>query len=100
MRDQSAPGWAAHIRPRVARLRLSATREIEIVEELSLHLDDRWRELISGGASAEEATRLALAEFADGDVLSRHMTTLRQAHAPPSITSGVPAAEPHVLTGL
>ena len=48
-----------------AALRLSPTREAEIVEELSQHLDDRWRELIAGGTPPEEAERLALAEFSE-----------------------------------
>ena len=50
------PDWAQHVRPRLSSLRLSPTRETEIVEELSQHLDDRWRELIAGGASPDEAT--------------------------------------------
>ena len=43
------PDWAAHVRPRLSPLRLSPNRENEIVEELSQHLDDRWRELVAGG---------------------------------------------------
>ena len=60
------PDWAREVRTRLSSLRLSPTREAEIVEELSQHLDDRWRELIAGGASPDEATQLALAEFRDG----------------------------------
>ena len=37
------PKWAAHLRPRLASLRLSPAREHEIVEELSQHLEDCWR---------------------------------------------------------
>jgi hypothetical protein len=44
------PDWPQHVRPRLASLRLSPTRENEIVEELSQHLDDRYRELIAGGS--------------------------------------------------
>jgi ABC-type antimicrobial peptide transport system permease subunit len=40
-------------------VRLSPTRESDVVEELSQHLDDRYRELRAGGASPEEATRAA-----------------------------------------
>ena len=49
------PDWSREVRRRVSSLPLSPTRETEIVEELSQHLDDRWRELIAGGASPEEA---------------------------------------------
>ena len=74
------PEWASHVRVRLASLRLSPARENEIVDELSQHLDDRWRELIAGGASPEDATRIALADFRDGGTLARHLAPLRQAH--------------------
>jgi hypothetical protein len=63
------PDWTPHIRPRLASLRLSPSRENEIVEELSQHLEDRWRDLVAGGTSEDEATKLALAGFRDGNVL-------------------------------
>ena len=86
------------MRTRLSSLRLSPTREAEIVDELSQHLDDRYRELIAGGASPEEATRLALADFRSGNVLAQHMASLRQAHAPAPITPGAPTG--HVLSDL
>jgi putative ABC transport system permease protein len=85
------PDWTQHIRPRLASLRLSSSREHEIIEELSQHLEDRWRELVASGASEDEATKLALAGFRDGDLLARHLAPLRQAHAPEPITPGAPA---------
>src|SRR4026207_339801 len=89
--DASLTGtWAREVRTRLSSLQLSPTRESEIVEELSQHLADRRRELISGGASPEEARRLALAEFRGEDVLARAMAPLRQAHPPSSITPGAP----------
>jgi predicted permease len=74
------PDWNAHIRPRLASLRLSPARENEIVDELAQHLDDRWRESIAGGASDDEALHAALAQLRD-DVLVRNLASLRQAHA-------------------
>jgi hypothetical protein len=70
--------WAQEVRGRLSSLRLSPSRETEIVDELSQHLDDRYRELLAGGASREEATRLALADFRSGNVLARHMASLRR----------------------
>jgi predicted permease len=84
------PDWAREVRTRLSSLRLSPARETEIVEELSQHLDDRWRELMAGGALPDEATQSTLAEFRDGDVLARHLAPLRQAQMPPSITPGAP----------
>ncbi len=46
------PDWAREVRARLSSLRLSPTREAEIVDELSQHLDERWRELMAGGAGA------------------------------------------------
>jgi putative ABC transport system permease protein len=80
--------WAREVRARLSPLRLSPTRESEIVEELSQHLDDRWRELMAGGATPEEATHQTRAEFSGADVLAKYMAPLRQAHAPASITPG------------
>src|SRR5262245_37153976 len=80
--------WAQHVRPRLASLRLSPTRENEIVDELSQHLEDHYRELIAGGASIDDARRLALADFRNGNVLADRIAPLRQAHAPSALTPG------------
>lgn len=80
--------WRAHIRPHLAALRLSTTRENESIDELAQHLDDRWRELIAGGASAEEATRLALSQLRE-DVLVRNLAPSRQSQQSPTVTPGV-----------
>ena len=82
------PDWKQHIRPRLGLLRLSPTRENEIIDELAQHLDDRWRELIAGGASEDEAVRLALAQLRE-DTLVRNLAPLRQAQQPPPVTPGV-----------
>src|SRR6185503_10698383 len=87
----SMPEWASHVRSRLASLRLSPARENEIVDELSQHLDDRWRKLIAGGASPEDATRIALADFRDDGTLARHLAPLRQArHDTPIPAGGTP----------
>jgi putative ABC transport system permease protein len=91
-------GWAREVRTRLSALRLPPTREADIVDELSQHLDDRWRELVAGGALPDEATRLTLAEFSDGNLLARYIATLRLAHQPSSIAPGVPGG--HVLGDL
>jgi putative ABC transport system permease protein len=85
------PDWAADVRRRLSSLQLSPEREAEIVDELVQHLDDRFRELVAGGASPDEATRSALAEFRQDDGLARHMAPLRQSQQPPRVTPGVPA---------
>jgi putative ABC transport system permease protein len=94
------PDWAPHVRSRLASLRLSPTRENEIVDELSQHLEDRWRELTAGGASPDAATRQALADFRDGDLLARYLAPLRQARAPAVVTLGAPAMRRQPLETL
>src|SRR5688500_6286588 len=106
MRDRSTPAneaslrmrWAREVRERLSSLRLSPAREAEIVEELSQHLDELYRELIAGGASPDEAARAALADFRSGDVLARQMASLRQAQVTAPITPGAPAG--HALPDL
>lgn len=92
------PDWGAHIRPRLSALSLSPAREAEIVEELSQHLEERWRESIAGGASPDEAAHLALADFREQNLLASYLAPLRQAHLPPPIAPGAPSE--HLLRAL
>ena len=85
----SSASWAAHLRPRLAGLRLSPAREAEIVEELSQHLDARYEELIATGINRDEARRLALEELREPETLAHSMRPLRQSNVPPPITPGV-----------
>lgn len=65
--------WKQQIRQRLATLKLETTREAEIVEELSQHLEDRYEALLSGGATEEEAYRSALVELSDTELLAREL---------------------------
>ena len=87
--------WGAHVRPRLSSLRLSPTREQEIVEELSQHLDDRWQELVASGTPEDEAARLALAEFREGNLLAKYLAPLQQSRTLAPIIPGSPTG--HVL---
>jgi putative ABC transport system permease protein len=62
------PDWTQDVRARLSSVRLSPTREAEIVDELSEHLEERWRELVAAGASSDEATRRVRAEFGTSDI--------------------------------
>src|SRR5262249_28826957 len=97
-RSEPTGEWTSHLRPRLAKLRLSPEREAEIVEELSQHLDQRYEELRDGGAPEAEARRLALAELREPDVLAQQMRSLRQGQVPPRMTPGLP--NDRVLAGL
>jgi macrolide transport system ATP-binding/permease protein len=70
--------WKEEIRRRLAGLKLEPTREAEIVEELSQHLDDRCAEMQAGGASQEEAYRAALVDLSDSQLLARELQRVEQ----------------------
>src|SRR6185295_18412148 len=57
------PNWTDLIRRRLRGLNLSPSREREIVDELSQHLDDRYTELVSGGATDDAARRDASSQL-------------------------------------
>jgi predicted permease len=88
------PDWAEYVRPRLATLGLTPAREREIVEELSQHLEDRWRDLRAGGLSEDEAIRSTLAAFQDESTLARYLAPLKQAHSPAHVPPGMSTTWP------
>ncbi len=84
------PEWSEHLRPRLAQLRLNPMREVEIIEELSQHLDQRYEELRGSGASDADARRLAIEELLEPEALANSMRSLRQANVALPITPGAP----------
>lgn len=85
------PDWKNAITSRLSTLRLRPARELEIIEELSEHLDEVYRERRTGGATHDEAVRAALEELDDADLLARGLRPLRQASPPVSPPPGAPA---------
>ena len=82
------PEWKSEIRHRLAPLKLAPTREVEIVEEMAQHLEDRYVELFSGGAAPEEAYRAALAELSEGELLKRELRRVERQAAPEPVVLG------------
>ena len=78
------PDWKPDIRARLSQLSIAPSRQAEIVEELTQHLDDRWRELMARGETPDAAARIARSEL-NGGRLEALLGTLRQArwHEPP-----------------
>lgn len=78
--------WRGDLTARLERLSLRPEREAEIVEELSQHLDDHVRELVAGGATAEDARRQALAELDEPGRLAQQLAAIEARsplHLPP-----------------
>ena len=70
--------WKKEIRAYLRPLRLSAERELEIVDELSLHLDDRYEDLLGRGLTPAEAQSRVLAELNGNDLLRRELRRIEQ----------------------
>ena len=72
------PDWRTEIRTRLARLRLAPERETEIAEEVAQHLEDRYRELRSGGRTDADAAAEAWRELEAADVLGREVARVER----------------------
>ncbi|MGH7713365.1 MAG: ADOP family duplicated permease, partial [Gemmatimonadaceae bacterium] len=79
--------WSNEIRRRLAAFDFEPHRFAEIVEELTLHLEDRVRDLRGRGLSASEAESAARAELDQMDVAAflRHARSARVAAPTPGI---------------
>jgi hypothetical protein len=62
------PDWRGIIRRRLAGLDIRPVDEIDIVEELAQHVEDRYGDLKRGGATEEDAVGASLQEL-DGETL-------------------------------
>jgi len=65
------PEWKLEILLGLAPLKLDPTREAEIVDELSQHLEDRYQELLASGQSEDAALRTSLDELKGENLLAR-----------------------------
>jgi hypothetical protein len=79
------PDWSGEIVKRLSSLDLDSAHEIEIVEELSQHLDDRYQELISSGATDADARRDVLMELNHEELSSPgRLKVMRQTRREPA----------------
>jgi MacB-like periplasmic core domain len=70
--------WKQIVRRQLAPLRLPPAREIEIVEELALHLESVYEEALGRGATESEARAGALGLIADGRLLECELGRVEQ----------------------
>ncbi|HKD79521.1 MAG TPA: ABC transporter permease [Candidatus Angelobacter sp.] len=76
------PDWTAEIGKRIASLNLEKAREVNIVEELAQHLEDRYQELLAGGATAEDASRETIDELNDSGLLEHEIFQIERPSPP------------------
>src|SRR5262245_38167993 len=86
--EANMPEWKDEIIERLSELSLEPAREAEIVEELSQHLEDRYAELLAGGATQDEAALAALAELSASATLQHELRRVEHLVAPEPIAFG------------
>src|SRR5215468_149124 len=65
--------WKQEIRRRLSPLKLEPAREAAIVEELSQHLEDCYKEFLARGATEAEAERKTLGELSESELLEHEL---------------------------
>ena len=96
------PDWRDEIRRRLSGVRLDPEREVEIAEELSQHLEDRYRELCLSGVEHGRAISEALSELDESDLMRELAGVERQERSDPLALGGDGAgrAHPSALSGF
>jgi putative ABC transport system permease protein len=84
------PDWKREVRARLSGLRLRPTREAEIVEELSQHLEDRYEQSLACGVTKEEAYDAALRELTESDLLTRGLRSVESPLGRETVAPGAP----------
>ncbi len=59
------PDWRSILRDRLVPMRLEGTAESNLIDELAQHLEDRYRDLLSGGVADDEAYQQTISELAN-----------------------------------
>src|SRR5690242_9939543 len=80
------PDFKNEIRTRLASFNLPPTRELEIVEELSQHLEDEYEEALTRGASEADAAQTVLGGL--GDLLGRELKRVERRAPQTSLPPG------------
>jgi len=78
-------------------LRLDASDELEVIDELETHIEDRLQELKEAGLSEEEATETCIGLLGSAKVIARQ---IYEAHSQGTWKQALLGAMPHLLFGL
>jgi putative ABC transport system permease protein len=93
------PDWKEEITKQLAGTKLPPAREAEIVEEVAQHLDDRYRELLAGGATEAEARRTALEEISEEKLLAKGLERVEHQATQEPVVVGA-REKKNILAGL
>ena len=80
------PDFKSEIRARVSKLGLPPTRENEIIEEISQHLEDEFEDAVNRGAPDEEAARAAVVQL--DHLLTRELQRIERPAPSESVLMG------------
>jgi hypothetical protein len=75
------PDWGEHVRRVLGRAGADTAHVEDIVAEVSQHLEERYRQSLSEGASAEEARQRALDELTDAPALDEELARIQSLRA-------------------
>jgi putative ABC transport system permease protein len=81
------PDWKPVVHQQLAPLRLPPERELEIAEELALHLEAVYDEALRNGATEAEAQARALRVLADGGLLECELSRVERPWRPPVVAA-------------
>jgi len=79
------------VRRRLAHLNLEAVREASIVEEVALHLQDRYQDLLAQGSTAQDARLAVFSELNESDLLARELRRVMRPVPADAAAPGAPA---------
>lgn len=82
------PDWRRIVQDRIALLHLEGAAESDLVDEFSQHLEDRYRELLAGGASENEALQEAMAELDGAYALQKSSKKIQHLPKTDAIAAG------------
>jgi len=80
--------FRSEIQKRLEHLNLDPAREAEIIDELTQHLEDRYRELLASGSTSPEAARLTLEELSDPGLLENQLLRVERSVIQPQVVLG------------
>lgn len=67
------PDWKQIVRSRLVNTRLEPASEVDVVDELAQHLEDRYQALLKEGASHSEAYAVAVDELGESKLLLQEL---------------------------
>jgi hypothetical protein len=94
------PDWKEEVRKQIAGLNLAPGRENEIVEELALHLEERYAELCRSGATPDEACQTVQTELSESQVLAHELKPIEHPSLLEPIAFGAERTKTPIFTDL